>query len=270
MATNRPAPRHAPGPRHAAPRPPRQRDEMQRQAVIRQRAFEDTHATMDRRSVSPRQAVSSAYRGGRVASRGTATGVQWVTAGRGPYNASRMLTAELLVAGVIVGIRVVGNYEVQGDGTVKGKITMPAGEYGPFTVITGLIGVFFLLSFLASAGGVKGKIAVVAGGLIDIVLMIKSLSSIEKVLGVTLNSDGTVSTKAVFGTGTSTGSSSFTLAAAPTQPDLTAYGPYLLTGGPVTSTGNASATTGSSSLASATGTSTATSSGTSTGTPVTA
>jgi hypothetical protein len=243
------------GPRHAAPRPPRPPRPV--------RAAPDP-------PVAPEPRAEPAPREGGAYRWAPRPGAQNIVTGRKVYNPTKMLTAELLVAGVIVGIRVVAHYEIQGDGTVKGKITPPAGEYGPFTVITGLIGVFFMLSFLASAGGTKGKIAVVAGGMIDIVLAMKSLKDIEKVLGVTLNSDGSVTKTAVFGTGTSSGSSSFTLAAASTQPDLTAYGPYLLSGGPVTSTGNASATTGSSGLASATGTSTATSSGTSTGTPVTA
>jgi hypothetical protein len=91
-----------------------------------------------------------------------------------------MLAAELLVGGVIVGIRVLGDYQVTEEGTVKGTLNTPAnGGYGPFTVLTGLIGSFFILSFLAVSGGTKAKVAVVIGALIDIVLLLKSMDEVE-------------------------------------------------------------------------------------------
>jgi hypothetical protein len=96
-----------------------------------------------------------------------------VTQRRG-YSGKRMLTAELLVGFLIVAVRAVADYEVQADGTVKGKIGHPKGQYGPLPILAGLIVSFFLLSFLAAAGGTRAKLAVIAGGIIDLALLMKS------------------------------------------------------------------------------------------------
>lgn len=144
------------------------RDEMQRSADIRGKAFEDTHSTGGRRSVRPSQVP-------RLVGRGA----QRVTT-RKPYGARHMLVGELLLGVGIVGIRLVADYEPQSDGTMKGKIGHPKGQYGPFPILTGLLITFFLLSFLAARGGTKAKVAVIGGGLVVLVLGMKSLDEFEK------------------------------------------------------------------------------------------
>lgn len=99
------------------------------------------------------------------------------------YSAKHMLTAELIVAVLIVGIRAVADYEPQADGTLKGKIGHPKGQYGPLPILTGLIVVFFLLSFAAASGGLKAKLAVIAGAVIDLGLLFNSHDEFTKVAG---------------------------------------------------------------------------------------
>lgn len=144
------------------------RDEMQRGAGLRARAYEDTHSTGGRASVRPSQLGGAAVRG-----------AQAVTT-RKPYGARHMLVGELLLGVGIVGIRLVADYEPQSDGTMKGKIGHPKGQYGPFPILAGLLVTFFLLSFLAARGGTKAKVAVVGGGLVVLVLGMKSLDEFEK------------------------------------------------------------------------------------------
>ena len=115
---------------------------------------------------------------GKIA-RGTWRGASKVT-NRGRYSAGGMLTAELLAGAGIVALRMVADYEPQADGTLKGKIGHPKGQYGPFPILAGLLGTFFLLSFLAARGGTKAKVAVIAGALIDLVLAMKSMDEVNK------------------------------------------------------------------------------------------
>jgi len=151
----------------------RQRDQMQRGAAIRQKAFQDTHSTGGRRQLPA---------GGLA--RAPLTGAQNVTGAgtaAGRYSARGMLTAELLAGAGIVAIRAVADYEPQADGTLKGKIGHPSGQYGPLPILAGLIGTFFLLSFLAARGGTRAKVAVIGGGLIVLVLGMKSVDEMTKV-----------------------------------------------------------------------------------------
>lgn len=106
---------------------------------------------------------------------------RWVAAGRKPYTARGLLTAELLAGVGIVAMRAVADYEPQADGTIKGKIGHPKGQYGPLPVLAGLIGTFFVLSFLAARGGTRAKIAVAGGALIILVLGMKSLDEFDTV-----------------------------------------------------------------------------------------
>jgi hypothetical protein len=81
-----------------------------------------------------------------------------------------------------VAIRALGDYQLTDEGTQRGTLNAPEnGGYGPFTVLAGLIASFFLLSFLAAGGGRKAKIAVAAGALIDIVLLMKSTDEVGTV-----------------------------------------------------------------------------------------
>jgi hypothetical protein len=102
-----------------------------------------------------------------------------------------MLTAELLTCFILVGIRVVADFEVSEGGEVKGNVLHPSGQLGPLAILAGLIGSFFILSFLAAAGGTKAKLAVIFGGIITLGLGIKSLAEIEFVAG-TIGKIGTV------------------------------------------------------------------------------
>lgn len=104
-----------------------------------------------------------------------------VTERKGGYSGKRMLTAELIVAFLIVAVRAVADYEPQADGTIKGKIAHPKGQYGPLPILAGLIMTFFVLSFLAASGGTKARLAVIAGGIIDIALLMKSADEFKKV-----------------------------------------------------------------------------------------
>ena len=93
-----------------------------------------------------------------------------ITQRSGSYSGKGILTAELLTGFVLVAIRLVGDYQIQEGGAVKGNIIHPQGQYGPIAILTGLIGSFFLLSFLAAAGGTRAKVAVIIGGCIVLTL----------------------------------------------------------------------------------------------------
>lgn len=144
-----------------------------------------------RRQVTPRQAARGAYRGTTAPVRaGGRLGRQ--------YSARGMLTAELLTGVAIVAVRAVEDYKPgtdpvtgQPDGSLKGTIAHPAGQYGPLPILAGLLTWFFLLSFLAARGGTRAKVAVVAGGLTDLVLAMKSMPHFEKV-AATFGHFGTV------------------------------------------------------------------------------
>ena len=161
-----------PAPRHARPR-------AAGTAARRNRAAVAAAAAPKRggpATVAPRRqpvTVRRAARSGLGATRR-------VTERRG-YSGKRMLTAELLVGFLIVAVRAVGDYEVQADGTIKGKIGHPKGQYGPLPILAGLIVTFFLLSFLAAAGGTRARLAVIAGGVIDLALLMKSGTEFAKV-----------------------------------------------------------------------------------------
>jgi hypothetical protein len=64
---------------------------------------------------------------------------------------------------------------------VKTNVLHNSEVYGPFPIAIGLIGVFFVLSFLAASGGKKAKFAVVFGGLVVTALGVKSVGEIDKI-----------------------------------------------------------------------------------------
>ena len=105
-----------------------------------------------------------------------------ITQRSGTYSGKGMLTAELLACFVIVFIRIVADFSVdETSGAVTTNVLHNADTYGPFPIALGLIGAFFVLSFLAAGGGTKAKLAVIFGGLITLALGIKSVSEIEKI-----------------------------------------------------------------------------------------
>jgi hypothetical protein len=139
-----------------------------------------------------------------------------VTQRSGTYSGKGMLTAELLVGFLIVLIRVVADYEVQENGTVKGKVLHPNGQYGPLPILVGLIGTFFVLSFIAASGGNKAKLAVVFGGTAVLALAVKSTAEIDTVAS-TIGNIGSIVVPGPDGTESSGASNPNTAVTIPTD-----------------------------------------------------
>lgn len=156
------------------------RDEntQRRQARHGRRAWEDTHPSHPgRREISGRQVARGAARApGRVAN-----AARVVTQRSDTYSGKGMLTALLLAGFVIVAIRLVADYELQEDGSAKGNVLHPQGQYGPMAICAGLIGSFFFLSLVAMGGGTRAKLAVIMGSAIVLTLGVKSYSEVKKV-----------------------------------------------------------------------------------------
>lgn len=117
-----------------------------------------------------------AERGYRAAGRGAKAVTR-----RGPVGAKHVLTAELIIGMIIVLVRVVADYEPQSDGTVKGKVGHPKGQYGPLPITAGLITTFFFLSFFVAKGGRWASTANAFGALIIVVLGMKSIDEVKTV-----------------------------------------------------------------------------------------
>ena len=153
------------------------RDEMQRQADLRRKAWESRPVRRGvnpgQRTVTPRQVARGTVKGGRKVTR--------VTERRGGVGPKHVLTAELVAGLMIVLVRVVADYEPQSDGTVKGKIGHPKGQYGPLPVAAGLIGTFFFLSFFVAKGGRWATVANAFGALVIVTLGVKSTDEFDKV-----------------------------------------------------------------------------------------
>ncbi len=150
-----------------------QRAEPGRAQRVRKKAFADTHPMYGRRSVSAGELA-------RGTARGTRRGVRAVTR-RNAVGAKHVLTTELIVGLIIVLIRVVADYEPQSDGTVKGKIGHPKGQYGPLPIAAGLIATFFFLSFFVAKGGRWATTANTFGALVLVVLGMKSIDEFNTV-----------------------------------------------------------------------------------------
>src|ERR1700722_3207524 len=125
-----------------------------------------------KRSTARREAVAA---GVGYAARGPGRTARGVTAGKSA------LATELLLGYGIVLIRIVGDFEINEDGAVKGTVGHPKGQYGPFPIAIALTVSFFLLSFLARFGGTKTVVANILGGIIVLTLAMKSAAEIEKV-----------------------------------------------------------------------------------------
>lgn len=147
--------------------------QQRRQTRLEHRANQDVYGK-GTRQISPGQAARGAYRG-------TTAPVRYGQLLGGRYSARGMLTAELLAGVGLVAIRAVEDYKPQQDGTLKGTIAHPSGQYGPLPILAGLLVWFFLLSFLAARGGTRAKVAVIAGGVTDLVLAMKSGTEITSV-----------------------------------------------------------------------------------------
>lgn len=135
---------------------------------------------LDTSRPQPRRSSGHPYRAAAQAPRRAATAV---TQRSSSYSGKGMLTAELMAGFVIILIRLVADYTVNEDGSAKGTVAHPAGQYGPVAIAAGLIGSFFFLSLLAMGGGTRAKLAVLLGAAIILTLGVKSLAEIERVGG---------------------------------------------------------------------------------------
>lgn len=123
-----------------------------------------------------------------------------ITQRSGTYSGKGMLTAELLACFGIVFIRIVADFTVdESSGAVTSNVLHNSSTYGPFPIAIGLIGAFFVLSFLAAGGGTKAKIAVIFGGIITLALGLKSIPEIEKI-ATELADIGSITVPAASGT----------------------------------------------------------------------
>ena len=150
---------------------------------------DDTRDLQERRVIISEQREARFQRGSRRSLTKSATGV---------YRGNGMLAAMLLVGIALVAVRMVADFEVQEDGAIKGKVLHPQGQYGPIAILAGLLGSFFVLSFVAMGGGTRAKLAVILGGCIVLTLGVRSLGEIEKV-GATFGSIGKITTPAPSG-----------------------------------------------------------------------
>lgn len=151
---------------------------------------DDNRDLQERRVIVSEQREARFQRASRRSSFGSATSV---------YRGNGMLAALLLIGIALVAIRLVADFEVQEDGSVKGKVLHPQGQFGPIAVLAGLLATFFVLSFVAMGGGLRAKLAVIMGGAIVLTLGVRTLSEIEKV-GATFGSIGQISVPQAAGT----------------------------------------------------------------------
>ena len=142
------------------------RDLQERRVILSEQREERFQRTQARRESGP------GFSPGRAASAVTQ---------RGTYSGKGMLAAELMVGFALIAVRLVGDFTVQEDGTVKQNVLQPAKHYGPIAVLAGLLGSFFILSFVAAGGGLRAKLAVIFGGIIILSLGVNTLPEIEKI-----------------------------------------------------------------------------------------
>ena len=191
---------------------------------------------------APRSSYRPARARGRPGARVTAfpRSIANPAGGRG----NPVLLAELLAGFVIVGIRALGDYQLTDSGTARGTLNTPGnGGYGPFTVLAGLIGSFFGLSFLAAGGEARAKWANAFGALIVLVLTMKSMDEISIVSGY-ITADP--ATRTVAATSWSSGASQPWGAAWQTGSSSPFYGGAFTGATASTTTGGTSGTSGTS------------------------
>ena len=177
-----------PQPRQAGPGAHRGQPSRAEQQAQRQQAAEDARLGREESTRNRRYRQAP----GRVATA--------VTVRRGGQHA---LMAEFLFFLGIVAMRAIADYVPadQGqptEGTSKGTVTPQSGQLGPLPILAAGFVIFFLLSFMAARGGGAARVAAMAGLIIDLALLMKSIPELEKVSG----SFGTVRAQAQQAQGT--------------------------------------------------------------------
>lgn len=97
-----------------------------------------------------------------------------------PTGYQHVLMAEMIVAFVVIGIRAIADYAPDSDMNKPGS-EQPNKGASPIVLITATLGVFFVLSFLATRGGNAAKASAAFGLLMIIALMINSESELAQV-----------------------------------------------------------------------------------------
>lgn len=92
--------------------------------------------------------------------------------------------AEFLIAVAVIGLRAVGQYEPRGQGTRRGVIVPSPGKLGPLPMLAATIIFYFILSFLAIGGGARARVAVVAGLIYDLAMLMNSAGEMSKLTGL--------------------------------------------------------------------------------------
>lgn len=91
------------------------------------------------------------------------------------------LAAELLLFIAIVAMRAVAQYGpapvVNGKTQTK---NLPAGQYGPLFILGNGFVIYFLLALISARGGTWARLAAVGGLVVDVALLLKSVSHIQQ------------------------------------------------------------------------------------------
>jgi hypothetical protein len=99
---------------------------------------------------------------------------------RTPSGYQHVLMGEMIAAFVIIGIRAIADYTPASDTHNPGSET-PKKGMSPIVLITATLGVFFVLSFLATRGGWPARTSAAFGLLMIVALMINSEAELAEV-----------------------------------------------------------------------------------------
>lgn len=139
-----------------------------------------TGTTRKRARPGPRQRATSSPRGRAETTLGKLrTGIGSIQA---PTGYQHVLMGEMIVAFVIIGIRAIADYVPASDQHSPGTEQSAKGA-SPIILITATLGVFFVLSFLATRGGYAAKTSAAFGLLMIVALMINSEAELSQVAG---------------------------------------------------------------------------------------
>ena len=135
-----------------------------------------------------------------------------------PTGYQHVLMGEMIVAFVIIGIRAIADYAPDSDLSKPGT-EQPQKGASPIVLITATLGVFFVLSFLATRGGYAAKASAAFGLLMIVGLMINSEAELAQVAHW-IESIGTNSANQPSDNSGSSGNSGSTPPSGNTPPDI--------------------------------------------------